>query len=283
MRVAYQGEVGAFSEEAALALFPDAEVVAYPSFEAVFDAAATGEIDRAVIPIENSLFGSVHVNYDLLREHELVISAEYNLRIRHTLMAPPGVRLEDVRRVLSHPQALGQCRAYLREHLGRAEEVPVYDTAGAAKMVAASDRRDEAAIASEKAASEYGLAVLQHGIESNDRNYTRFLALQREPVSRPSDRAGRREKTSIVYAMHDNVPGALFKSLAVFALRDIDLFKIESRPLVGSPGNYLFYLDFAGHTEDESVRNALKHLEEIASYLKVLGSYLVAPAIRHAS
>lgn len=277
MRVAYQGEIGAFSEEASLALYPDAEPAAYPTFEAVFAAVVRGEVERAVIPIENSLFGGVHVNYDLLREHDLVIVAEYNLRIRHFLMARQGVQLQDVRRVISHPQALGQCRQYLRSHLPDAEEVPAYDTAGAARLVARSQATDEAAIASEKAASEYGLNVLAPGIESNDRNYTRFFALSRERDTRPAAGPQRREKTSIVYSMQENVPGALFKSLAVFALRDIDLFKIESRPLVGSPGSYLFYLDVAGHAEDEPVRRALDHLREIASYLKVLGSYLVAP------
>jgi prephenate dehydratase len=281
MRVAFQGETGAFSEEAALALHPGAEAVALPSFEAVFAAVTEGRVDRAVIPIENSLFGGVHVNYDLLREHDLVIGAEYNLRIRHCLMVQPGVRLTDVRRVMSHPQALGQCRQYLREHLRQAEEVQVYDTAGAAKMLAHSGARDEAAIASEKAAAQYGLEVLAHGIESNHRNYTRFLTLGTESAPRPSDPTARREKTSIVYSMQENVPGALFKSLAVFALRDIDLFKIESRPLIGSPGSYLFYLDVAGHQDDEPVRNALGHLREIASYLKVLGSYLIAPPISY--
>lgn len=280
MRVAYQGEIGAFSEEAALALFSDAEPVALPSFEAVFAAVAGGDVDRAVVPIENSLFGSVHANYDLLREHDLFIRAERNLRIRHFLMAKPGVRLEDVRRVISHPQALGQCRQYLREHLHQAEEIPAYDTAGAAKMVAQSDSMTDAAIASEKAAEEYELQVLVPGIESNRQNYTRFLALGREPAPRSANPAERREKTSIVYSMRENVPGALFKSLAVFALRDIDLFKIESRPLVGSPGSYLFYLDVNGHADDEPVRNALDHLQEIASYLKVLGSYLVGPPIQ---
>ncbi len=278
MRVAFQGEVGAFSEEAALKLFPGADPVPFPSFEAVFDAVASSEVDRAAIPIENSLYGSVHINYDLLREYDLVIAAEHNLRIRHNLMAHPGVTLPDVRRVLSHPQALGQCRRFLRTNLRHAEEVPVYDTAGAAKMVARSDARDEAAIASERAAREYGLEVLAAGVESDDSNYTRFLALQRSTDPLPTWNGESSVKTTVVYSMQQNVPGALFKSLAVFALRDVDLFKIESRPLVGSPGNYLFYLDVAGHAEQDSVRNALSHLREIASYLKVLGSYKVAPA-----
>lgn len=279
MRIAYQGEVGAFSEEAALVQFPEGAPCAYPTFEAVFEAVAAGEVERAIIPIENSLFGSVHLNYDLLREHELHIIAEQLLRIRHHLMARPGTALGDVRRVLSHPQALGQCRTFLRTGLSNAEEVPVYDTAGAAKMVARSSSAEEAAIASAKAAAEYGLEILVPAIESDVTNYTRFLVLAREPAPRPSPEAGRPVKTSLVYAMQENVPGALFKSLAVFALRDLDLFKIESRPLIGAPGSYLFYLDVQGHVDDEPLRNALDHLREIASYLRVLGSYLAAPPV----
>lgn len=287
IKVAFQGETGAFSEEAVQALFPDAEAVPLPSFEAVFEAAMGGSVARAVVPIENSLFGSVHLNYDLLRRHELVIIGELKLRIRHHLMAPPGATLSDVRHVYSHPQALGQCQVFLRERLPHAEAVPAYDTAGAAKMVAEGGRPGAAAIASERAAAEYGLHVLAAGIESNRQNYTRFLALARpeegrlsasdaDPDSLPSSR--RRDgvrpfKTSLVYAMRQNVPGALFKSLAVFALREIDLVKIESRPLVGRPGQYLFYLDVEGSTNEEPVQRALSHLGEITAFLKVLGSY----------
>ena len=282
MKVAFQGETGAFSEEAVGALFPEAEAVPLPSFEAVFEAATEGDVDRAVVPIENSLFGSVHLNYDLLRQHALVITAELRLRIRHHLMAPPGTALSDVRQVHSHPQALGQCQVFLRERLPHAEAVPAYDTAGAAKMVAEGGRPGVAAIASERAAAEYGLRVLAAGIESNHQNYTRFLALARPDDVPPTSASDVRTdtqsnirpfKTSLVYAMRQNVPGALFKSLAVFALRDLDLFKIESRPLVGHPGQYLFYLDVGGSAADQPVQRALDHLAEIAAYLKVLGSY----------
>ena len=278
MKVAFQGETGAFSEEAVGALFPEAEAVPRASFEDVFEATTDGEVDRAVIPIENSLFGSVHLNYDLLRQHELVITGELRLRIRHHLMAPAGVALADVRRVYSHPQALGQCQVFLKEKLPQAEAVPAYDTAGAAKQIAQDGRPDAAAIASERAAAEYGLDVLAAGIESNHQNYTRFLALARPqevpPLPAPDATLDVQPfKTSLVYAMRTNVPGALFKSLAVFALRDLDLFKIESRPLVGHPGQYLFYLDVEGSTTDEPVQRALGHLGEIAADLKVLGSY----------
>ncbi len=273
MKVAFQGEIGAFSEEAVLALYEAAELAPRPSFEAVFEAVETGTVARGVVPIENSLFGSVHVNYDLLRTHDVGIVAEVNLRIRHHLMAPHGVEMADVRRVYSHPQALGQCAAFLRERLPHAEAVSAYDTAGAAKMVAERQENGAAAIASERAAAEYGLAVLAAGVESNHQNYTRFLALARAEEAEEEPAHTGQRKTSIVYAMRQNVPGALFKSLAVFALREIDLYKIESRPLVGSPGAYLFYLDFEGHRDDDPVRRALDHLGEIASTLKILGSY----------
>ncbi len=275
MTVAFQGEIGAFSEEAVRAFFGEAHLAPRPGFDDVFDAVAEGKVDRAVIPIENSLFGSVHANYDLLRAHDLVIVGELQLRVRHNLMARDGAKLERLRRVHSHPQALGQCRDFLKRTLSNAEIVPAYDTAGAAKMVAASGRDDEAAIASARAAEEYGLAILADNIESNHQNYTRFLALSTEQqLPEPNGETARHNwKTSLVFSMKDNVPGALFKSLAVFALRELDLFKIESRPLVGSPGSYLFYLDIEGSASDQPVRRALDHLAEIASYLKVLGSY----------
>lgn len=274
MKIAFQGETGAFSEEAVWALFGDAEPVPCQEFDDVFAAVEQNGVERAVIPIENSLFGSVHANYDLLRTHELAIVGEIQLRIRHNLMVPTGVRLRDIRVVRSHPQALGQCQDFLTKRLPSAEVVPSYDTAGAAKQVAAEGRPDEAAIASARAAAEYGLEIVEAGIESNHQNYTRFLALSREQEM-PRRRATARDawKTSIVYSMKRNVPGALFKSLAVFALRDLDLFKIESRPLVGSPGSYLFYLDVQGAAVDDPVDRALDHLREIASSLKVLGSY----------
>ena len=271
MKVAFQGEIGAFSEEAVRALYGEVEAVPLPSMETVFEAVEAGRVERGVVPIENSLFGSVHVNYDLLRAHPVQIVGELNLRIRHHLMAVPGTTLDDIRRVHSHPQALGQCQTFLRERLSHAEALPTYDTAGAAKMVAEQGRKDVAAIAAERAAVEYGLAVLAADIESHHQNYTRFLALTRDGGV-PAD-AETPLKTSIVFALRENVPGALFKSLAVFALRDLDLFKVESRPLVGSPGNYLFYLDFEGSIADVPVQRALDHLGEITAQLKVLGSY----------
>ncbi len=274
IRIAFQGETGAFSEEALRGFVADAEAVPLPSFEKVFEALESEAVERVVIPIENSLFGSVHACYDLLRMHEAFIIGELQLRIRHNLIAAPGAALDDIRVVRSHPQALGQCRDFLRTRLSSAEAVAAYDTAGAVRDLARNGAPGEAAIGSARAAAVYGLDILEADIENNHRNYTRFLLLSRErelPSPRPDVRQD--WKTSIVFSMRANVPGALFKSLAVFALRELDLFKIESRPLAGSPGNYRFYLDVLGSASDKPVELALDHLREIASYLKVLGSY----------
>ncbi|NBB87201.1 MAG: prephenate dehydratase [Bacteroidetes bacterium] len=275
MLVAFQGETGAFSEEAVEGLFPDATPVPQPSFDDVFQALQEGRVARAVIPIENSLFGSVHINYDLLQAHSVHIVGEGMLRIRHHLMAPAGARLEGLERVYSHPQALGQCRTFLRKDVPQAEATSTYDTAGAAKMVAAKGNLRLGAIASARAAATYGLTVLAASIESNPRNETRFLVLApgRYAAVASSPVTEARAKTSLVYALRGNVPGALFKTLAVFALREIDLLKVESRPLVGHPGRYLFYLDVVGGATEEPVARALGHLHELTSSLRVLGSY----------
>ena len=280
MRIAFQGETGAFSEEAVKAFFDDAEPVPRPSFEDAFESLESGQVDRAVIPIENSLFGSVHACYDLLRTHDVFITNELQLRIRHNLIVLPGTRLEDVRVVRSHPQALGQCQTFLQNRLPSARALPVYDTAGAARRLALERSPGEAAIGSERAASQYGLEILEASIESNHRNYTRFLLLSGDrKMPNASEDTREQWKTSIVFSLRSNVPGALFKSLAVFALRDLDLFKIESRPLVGNPGEYLFYLDVQGSAVDTPVARALDHLEEIASTMKVLGAYPCGIAI----
>ena len=278
VRVGFQGEVGAYSEEALRALYPEASMVPCASFETAFEALSQGELDRAVLPIENSLFGSVHQNYDLLLEHDLIIVAQVQLRIRHQLMAPRGATMDGLSKVLSHPQAIGQCRDFLRGQLGQAVIQPTYDTAGAAKDVAQAADPSQAAIASKAAAAEYGLDILAADIESNHANYTRFLALARpdadlEDGLNPDTLEQGAFRTSLVYAQKENVPGGLFKSLAVFALRDIDLLKIESRPLVGNPGQYVFYLDLLGHRDEERVRHALHHLKEVAAKVRVLGSF----------
>ncbi|HNE06050.1 MAG TPA: prephenate dehydratase domain-containing protein, partial [Anaerolineales bacterium] len=185
--------------------------------------------------------------------------------VRHCLIANPGVKKEDIKKAISHPQALGQCAAYLRNHGIKAEQV--YDTAGSVKMLKESGAKDVAAIASRRAAELYGMQILEEGIEDNPENFTRFLAVGREAVVPESD-----AKTSIVFTLK-NVPGSLFKAMSVFALRDIDLTKIESRPLQGKPWEYLFYIDLIGSVQNETVQRALDHLGEYAVMLRVLGSY----------
>jgi prephenate dehydratase len=266
-----QGELGAFSQEAARQLLGDrAEVVPYPTFEAVFRALRAGKIDGAVIPMENTLAGSVHENYDHLLHFDVRITAETNLRIVHNLIAPPGVRFADIRKVYSHPVALNQCLKFFDRHR-KLERVPFYDTAGSVKMVMEQRAPDAAAIASSVAAAIYGGTILKRSIEDDRRNFTRFFLLY--PSKKlPAPRPGKDWKTSLVFTTR-NTPGALFRGLAAFALRDLNLTKIESRPLHGKPWEYLFYVDFLGRESEPRVKNALRHLREIADFLRVLGSY----------
>lgn len=272
LRVAYQGEPGAFSEEAVEQVFDDAEPSPRATFEDVFDAVERGVVERAVVPIENAVFGSVRVNYDHLRTHDVTIVGELELRIRHCLMAPDGASLDGLAVVRSHQQALGQCRDWLRAHVPQATPEATPDTAGAAREVAATGDPTVAAVASRRAASEYGLTLLAEGLEDNAQNFTRFLVLA--PSGSGAEPVGSGPiKTSLAFVLQENVPGALFKSLAVFALRELDLLKIESRPLVGHPGRYRFYLDVDGDVTSEAVARALDHLREITMELQVLGSY----------
>jgi prephenate dehydratase len=267
-RIAFQGEPGAYSERAVKEFFREHAVTTLPcrTFGEAFAAVQTEQAQMAVIPIENSLAGSVHQNYDLLLKHQLHITGEIILRISHHIMALPSVKWEKVRRVYSHPQALEQCRDFL-EKWPAIEAVPAYDTAGSAKLIASEQWQDAAAIASANAASEYGLEILHRGAESNPQNYTRFLVLEKDEKIPAED-----GKTSIVFSI-SHTPGALFKALAVFTLRDINLLKIESRPLHGSPWEYIFYLDFAGTPHQSHCQKALEHLAEITTLLRVLGAY----------
>ena len=273
--VAFQGERGAFSEEAARKLLgASIEVVPCQRFEDVFLALAGKKVHAAVIPIENTLHGSVHENYDHLLHFDLPIVGETNVRIVHNLIAPPGVTFAKVRRVFSHPVALNQCLDFFSGH-PQLEKVPFYDTAGSVKMVMEEGLKDAAAIASKVAAELYGGRILRRSIEDDRQNFTRFFALRRpEDVRRAPVKASRGSqwKTTLVFSTR-NVPGALFRSLSAFALRDLNLMRIESRPLRGKPWEYLFYLDFVGHVNEPACRNALGHLRELADMLRVLGCY----------
>jgi prephenate dehydratase len=265
-RIAFQGERGAYSEAAVIEYFGEAvEPAPCATFEDVFARVTSADCDQGLVPIENSLAGSIHQNYDLLERNELSITGEHVLRVEHCLIAHPAVTLEEVRVVVSHPQALAQCEHFVRAH-GFAQEA-AYDTAGAVQLIKSQGRRDAAAIASRRTALVYGMNILKENIEDNPQNFTRFIALAREAVILQGP-----AKTSIVFAL-PNSPGVLFKALSVFALRDIDLTKIESRPIAGQPWEYLFYLDFAESANETRGQRALQHLAEIATYLRVFGAY----------
>ncbi|HTT60284.1 MAG TPA: prephenate dehydratase [Bryobacteraceae bacterium] len=273
--IAFQGERGAFSEEAARRLLgPRIGVLPCPRFEDVFRSLQEGAASGAVIPIENTLAGSVHENYDHLQHYEFPIVAETNVRIVHNLMAPPGVPFARIRRVYSHPVALNQCLKFFARH-PRIERITAYDTAGSAKMIVEQGLRDAGAIASAVAAEIYGAHILRRSIEDDRRNFTRFFLLRTPPYARKHPAAippNAQWKTSLVFSTR-NIPGALFRCLSAFALRDLNLTKIESRPLRGKPWEYLFYLDFLGRVDSPAAQNALGHLRELADVLKVLGSY----------
>jgi prephenate dehydratase len=266
MRIAFQGATGAYSEAAALKAWPHAETVALDSFDDVFAAVAAGRVSHGILPVENSIGGSIHRNYDLLLDHDLPIVGEVELQIVHHLLALPGVALPDVRRVFSHPQALAQCERFLRTLPG-VEIVATYDTAGSARIIRDQGLRDTAAVASRRAADVFGLESIREGIQDFDHNITRFIvvARQAEPLGTP-------DKTTLAFALQ-NEPGALFKALSVFALRDIDLTKLESRPIPGRPWEYLFYLDLGVGKEDLRCGRAIVHLAESARWVKMLGSY----------
>lgn len=282
-RVAYQGVPGAYSEAAALKACPGWEPLPCEQFEVAFQALSQWMAERAVLPIENSLGGSIHAVYDLLLRYRLHIVGETSVAVNHCLLALPGVEKSDIKRVMSHPQALAQTDGYTRK-MGVVREA-VDDTAGAAQAIAANGWRDAAAVASRRAGELYGLNILDEGIQDQKDNVTRFIVLSRDPLV-PAAAESSRYKTSVVFSLQEG-PGMLFKALSVFALRDIDLTKIESRPLRDDPlisadggdgdgvrgFNYLFYVDFVGALADPACQNALRHLQEIAPFMRVLGTY----------
>jgi prephenate dehydratase len=272
---AFQGERGAFSEEAARRLLGSrVKVLPCQRFEELFCNLTEKRVQAAVVPIENTLAGSVHENYDHLLHHDLPIVAETNVRIVHNLIAPPGVSFRKIRRVFSHPVALNQCLNFFTDH-PRIERVSFYDTAGSVKMIMEKQLTDAAGIASALAATNYGAVILKRSLEDDRKNFTRFFLLRRPEFARkfPVKTNSRTKwKTSLVFTTR-NIPGALFRSLSAFALRDLNLAKIESRPLRGKPWEYLFYLDFFGRVDDPVSQKALGHLQEITDFFRVLGCY----------
>jgi prephenate dehydratase len=272
--VGYQGEPGAYSEEAVAVLYPDAERRPYRSLHQVFEAVEGGHAEAGVVPLENSQAGAINETYDLLARGRLHIVGEAVVRVDHALLALPGIPLEYVKRVASHPAALAQCQEFLATLDESVEIVPVYDTAGAAKRIAHERHAGEAAIASERAAEVYGLDVLASRIQDDADNFTRFAAVaaSEEPLGEP-------DKTSLVL-ITDHRPGALFHALRPFAERDVNLVKLESRPSGAGPWKYRFYLDVEAGAQDPAFRAALEDLRTEAAAVQVLGSY---PRWREAS
>lgn len=268
-RLAFQGEPGAYSEVAVLQLFPAAHPMPSTSFREVFERVESGAADWGVIPIENSLTGSIKENYDLLADRALTLVGETIVAVRHCLMALPGQRLSEIRQVLSHPQGLEQCSAFLGE-LG-AEPVPTYDTAGSAKMIREEARAGAAAIASRRAAELYRLEVLAEGIQNQEDNFTRFLAIAL-PTKTPPFEPSMPRKSSIILGL-PNLPGALYQALGVLARRGIQLTRLESRPNRKKPWEYLFYLDFEGDLQSPRIAEAMAELRQSEASIVPLGSY----------
>jgi chorismate mutase/prephenate dehydratase len=264
--VAYQGEPGAYTEEAAQRFFgKSTRGVPYDSLDEVFEAVEVGDTPFAIVPVENSLEGSITRAYDLLLDSPLMVCGETELRISHCLIAMAGAGLDTIKFVYSHPQALGQCRSFLN-HLS-AEIIPASDTAGSVRMIKEQGKQDSAAIASALAAKLYGLKIIAKEIEDNPHNFTRFFVLSKED-SPPTGN----DKTSIVFSLKHK-PGALYECLREFAERNVNLTKLESRPTRHQPWEYNFYMDLSGHRETGEVGEALKALEEHAVFVKILGSY----------
>jgi chorismate mutase/prephenate dehydratase len=269
MKVAFQGEIGAYSESAVYSFFgPSVEVKPCETLSEVFESVKREETPYGVVPIENSIEGSVNQTYDLFLEYDLKVCGEIVLRIVHCLIAHPGTKLNQIKTVYSHPQALAQCRKFL-EKLG-CRLMSTFDTAGSVKMIKEEGLKDAGAVASQRAAEIYDMKVLAKEIGDTPNNYTRFFVLSKQD-SPPSGQ----DKTSIIFSVK-SVPGALYHILEEFAVRNINLTKIESRPTKRTPWEYNFYLDFEGHRNEEKCQEALKSIRDKTLFVKILGSYKAA-------
>ena len=267
-KVAFQGERGAFSEIAAKKMFGD-NITISPSFsfEEVFEKVKNRIVDFGVLPIENSLYGSIFETYDLLLKYSLTIVGELNLQINHHLLATKNLKLSQIKKVYSHPQALGQCSEFLKK-LKSAQIIPAYDTAGSALLALKENGVPAAVIASKEASEIYNFKILKSHIQNNRENFTRFLVISKIKIGKEFTNP----KTSICFELK-SMPGALFRALSVFALRDIDLLKIESRPIPHKPFQYMFYMDLFGSLEDDRIKKAINHLSEISFSVKKFGTY----------
>ena len=264
--VAFQGESGAYSEEATFQFFGSStQLKPCESLDDVFRAVENDEVQFGVVPVENSLEGSISRTYDLLLDSSLKVCGEIDLRVVHCLIGTPKARLDLIKKVYSHPQALGQCKTFLRQ-LG-CQLISTYDTAGSVKIIKERGTTDSGAIASARAAEIYGMKILAREIEDNPNNFTRFFILSKQD-SPPSGS----DKTSVVFSVKHK-PGTLYESIKAFAARNINLTKVESRPTRQKPWEYNFYLDFEGHREDGASQEVLANLERNSLFVKVLGSY----------
>jgi chorismate mutase/prephenate dehydratase len=266
IKVAFQGERGAFSEDAGAKLFgKDIDFLPCVRLKQVFELVSQDKVEFGVVPLENSQAGSINDTYDLLLVYPLNIFAEVILKVSHCLMALPGEKLVDIATIYSHPQALAQCEEFLSKLT--AEIVPSYDTAGSAKMIKEKKLRNCAAIASKRAADIYGLEILAPEIETNVNNYTKFVA-----ISKQKAKPAQKSKTSLVFAA-EHKPGSLYEILGIFATRNINLTKLESRPSRTKPWEYVFYADFEGHQDGQVYKEAMRELQREAAFVKILGSY----------
>ena len=268
-KVSFQGVSGSYSEEAIRGFFNiDLESVACNMLEDVFSTVEAGDVEYGILPVENAVAGSVARSYELLLDHDLTIYAEVILRVRHMLMVNPGTKYSDLKQARSHPQALAQCHRYLVRH--QLEPVPAFDTAGSSSDLAANPDKTTAVIASALAAELYGLEIIDRDIEDFPFNYTRFFLLSKEAAPH-----AQRNKTSLIFTT-PHQPGVLYECLGEFAKRNINLTKIESRPRLNKPWQYIFYLDFEGHSKDPKSEAAILGLLRRASFVKLLGSYQAA-------
>ena len=276
-KIGFQGIAGAYSELAVKSYFQkDAKAIAYPSFGEVFQAVEKKKLHFGVVPLENSVAGSILENYDLLNRHNLFIKGEIKLRVRHCLVGLPEAKLAKIKEVYSHPQALAQCAGLFKAH-PKMKQQPYYDTAAAAKNLLNMNSLKAAAISSEIAAERYGLKILRKGIEDIHTNTTRFAVICKAPKRLLNPKPKVHYKVSLVFTLK-SIPGALHKALSIFAIRDIDLHKIESRPVAGKPWEYRFFVDCDSHINLEAMSNALRHLKEICHEVKLLGCYPAARA-----
>jgi chorismate mutase/prephenate dehydratase len=269
LKIAFQGELGAYSEMAVYNFFgQNVEVKPCKSFDEVFENVKAGTVDYGVVPIENSIEGSVNRTYDLFLEYDLKVCGEIIIRISHCLIAHKGATIDQIKTVYSHPQALAQCRKFLEQH--KLQAISTFDTAGSVKMIKEKNMMNSAAIASERAAKIYDMSILAREIEDIKNNSTRFFVLDKKDSPYSGE-----DKTSIIFATK-SIPGALYKILGEFADRKINLTKIESRPTKQTPWEYHFYLDFEGHRTEQKCQEALESIKDKTIFIKILGSYNAA-------